>query len=52
MGSEEESERRHWSRGTYSLPEELARHARRKWFVPDELRGACHEAGEELAREE
>jgi hypothetical protein len=52
MGNEEESERRHWSRGTYSLPEELARHAPRKWFAPEELRGACHEAGEDLGRED
>ena len=40
------------ARGTYSLPEELARHAPRKGFSPDELRGACHEAGEELGRED
>ena len=36
------------ARGIYSLPEELARHASRKRFVPDELRGACREAGEGL----
>jgi hypothetical protein len=46
------TERRHGSRGTYSLPEELARHAPRKWFAPDELRGACHRAGEELGWED
>src|SRR5215211_2325811 len=34
------------ARGTYSLPEELARHASRKWFASDQLRGACREAGE------
>ena len=52
MGDEEKSESRHRSRGTYSLPEELARHAPSKWFAPDELRGACREAGEELGRED
>ena len=52
MGKEEETERRHWSRGTYSLPEELARHAPRKRFAPDELRVACLEAGEDLGRED
>ncbi len=40
------------ARGTYSLPEELARHAPRKWFAPDELRGTCHESGEELGWED
>ena len=52
MGKEEETERRHWSRGTYSLPEELARYAPRKRFAPDELRVACREAGEDLGRED
>jgi hypothetical protein len=52
VGSEEKTERRHWSRGTYSLPEELARHAPRKWFATEELRGVCHEAGEALGRED
>jgi hypothetical protein len=40
------------ARGTYSLPEELARHTPREGFVPDELRGACREAGEELGWED
>jgi hypothetical protein len=39
-------------RGTYSLPEELARHSSRKRFAPDELRAACREAGEELGRKD
>jgi hypothetical protein len=38
--------------GTYSLPEELARHAPGERFVPGELRGACREAGEELGWED
>jgi hypothetical protein len=38
--------------GTYALPEELARHSPRKRFAPDELRGACHEAGDDLGRED
>jgi hypothetical protein len=38
--------------GGYPLPEELARHARRDTFAPDELRGACREAGEGLGRED
>jgi hypothetical protein len=38
--------------GTYSIPKELARHAPRKRFAPDELRGACHEAGEGLEWED
>ncbi len=38
--------------GTYSLPEELARYAPRERFAPGELRGACHEAGGELGRED
>ena len=44
--------RRLVARGTYSLPEELARHAPRKRFAPDELRGACNEAARELGRED
>jgi len=40
------------ARGAYSLPEELARHAPRKRFAPDELRGACLKAGEELGWED
>ena len=40
------------ARGTYSLPEELARHASRKWFASDQLRGACCEAGEGLGGED
>jgi len=40
------------ARGTYSLPEELARHAPRKRFASDELRGACHEAGGKLGWED
>ena len=43
MGNEEKSLT---ARGTYSLPEELAR------FAPNELRGACHEAAEELGWED
>ena len=34
--------------GGYPLPEELARHAPGGVFAPDELRGACREAGEGL----
>ena len=40
------------ARGTYSLPEKLARHAPRESFAPDELRGACREAGEALGWED
>jgi hypothetical protein len=40
------------ARGAYSLPEELARHVPRKRFAPNELRRTCHEAGEELGRED
>ena len=41
------------ARDTYSLPEELARHAPQgKRFAPEELRGACHRAGEGLGRED
>jgi hypothetical protein len=52
MGNEEQTEGRHWTRGTYSLPEELARYAARKRFAPDELRGACREVGEDLGWED
>ena len=38
------------AQGEYRLPEELARHARKERFAPDELRGACREAGEGLGR--
>jgi len=40
------------ARGTYTLPEELARHAPREEFTPDELRGACRRAGEALGWED
>ena len=40
------------ARGTYSLPEELARHAPRERFAPDELRGVCREAGGALGWED
>jgi hypothetical protein len=49
MGNEEKLS---VARGTYALPEELARHAPRQLFAPDELRGACHEAGDDLGRED
>jgi hypothetical protein len=52
MGDEERTERRDRSRGSYSLPEELARHAPSRRFAPDELRRACHIAGEELGLED
>ena len=32
----------------YCLPDELARYAPERKFVPDELRGVCREAGEKL----
>ena len=38
--------------GGYALPEELARHAPGGAFAPEELRGACREAGEGLGRED
>ena len=38
--------------GGYPLPEELASHAPGDVFTPDELRGACREAGEGLGRED
>ena len=34
----------------YPLPRELAHHARRDAFAPDELRAACRAAGEGLGR--
>ena len=34
----------------YPLPEGLARHLFREAFAPEELRGACREAGEGLGR--
>jgi hypothetical protein len=40
------------ARGMYALPEELARHVPRQLFAPDELRGACHKAGDGLGRED
>ncbi len=40
------------SHGEYPLPEELASHAPKSRFVPDELRRACREAGEELGRDD
>jgi hypothetical protein len=46
------TKRSHQSRGTYSLPEGLARHAPRERFAPGELREACREAGEELGWED
>ena len=36
--------------GKYRLPEELARHAHKEWFAPEELRAACREAGEGFGR--
>jgi len=36
----------------YRLPDELARHAAKVRFAPDELRGACRVAGEGLGRED
>ena len=38
--------------GEYPLPGELARHAPKKGFAPDELRRGCREAGEGLGRED
>ncbi len=38
--------------GSYPLPQELARHAPKESFAPDELRGACRSAGEGLGRED
>jgi hypothetical protein len=49
--SGEERERLAAHRG-YRLPEELARHAHTERFAPEELRGACREAGEGLGRED
>ena len=36
----------------YRLPDELARHASKERFAPDELCGACRSAGEGLGRED
>lgn len=36
----------------YRFPEDLARHASKERFLPDELRGACRDAGEGLGRED
>jgi hypothetical protein len=52
MGNDDETGSRYRSRGTYSLPEELARHAPKKRFAPDELRGVCRDAGKELGWED
>lgn len=40
------------ARDKYPLPEELARHARKERFAPDELRRACRAAGEGLGQED
>jgi hypothetical protein len=40
------------SHGEYPLPEELANHAPKSRFAPDELRRACRKAGEGLGRED
>jgi hypothetical protein len=40
------------SHGEYPLPEELARHAPKSRFAPDELRRVCRETGEELGWED
>ena len=40
------------SHGEYPLPGELARHAPKSRFAPDELRRACREAGEGLGQED
>jgi hypothetical protein len=52
MGDEETTARSDQSRGTYSLPEDLARHAPSRRFAPDELRVVCREAGEYLGWED
>ena len=36
----------------YQFPEDLARHASKERFPPEELRGACRHAGEGLGRED
>ncbi len=36
----------------YRLPDELARHAPGEYFIPEELRDACREAGEGLGGED
>jgi hypothetical protein len=38
--------------GEYRLPKELAPHVHKELFAPDELRGACREAGKGLGRED
>jgi hypothetical protein len=49
MGNEE----KRGSRGTYSLPEELACHVSKTPFAAGELRCACHDkAGEGLGRKD
>jgi hypothetical protein len=48
----EDGDKKLVARGTYPLPEELARHAPGERFAPDELRDACREAGGELGRED
>jgi hypothetical protein len=40
------------SHGEYPLPGELARHAPKSGFAPDELRRVCRKAGEGLGRED
>jgi hypothetical protein len=40
------------SHGAYPLPGELARHAPKRRFAPDELRRACRKAGEGLGQED
>jgi hypothetical protein len=40
------------SHGEYPLPAELARHAPKSRFAPDDLRRACREAGEGLGGED
>jgi hypothetical protein len=38
--------------GWYRFPDELARHASKERFAPDELRAACRDAGEGLGKED
>jgi hypothetical protein len=47
-----EAERTLLARGTYPLPEELARYTPKKRFAPSELRSACRKAGEQLGQED
>jgi hypothetical protein len=49
--SKEESDRLAAQHG-YRFPDDLARHASKERFAPDELRGACRNAGEGLGRED